>query len=258
MRTERYGNLKAQEGDLHLPARARAPVVCLLHGGFWRMPYGRDQFSAVAQDLRNRGFAVWNLEYRRLGAPGGGWPGTFDDVLRGIEHLGLLCAQGAGLDLSRVAVVGHSAGGHLALWSAARQRVDQSKGLTAPVKIRAVAGLAPVADLVQAHLRGLGGGAVEELLGGSPAKVPERYAAASPRMMLPLLVPQLIIHGTEDTAVPIEFSHSYVRAARDAGDDADLLELSGVGHKEFLESASTAHSRLCHWLTGTLEEPSAP
>jgi acetyl esterase/lipase len=87
MKTERYGPLESQEGDLYLPARTRPPVVCLLHGGFWRMPHGRDQLHAVAEDLARRGFAVWNLEYRRLGTPSGGWPGTFDDVVVGIEHL---------------------------------------------------------------------------------------------------------------------------------------------------------------------------
>ena len=248
MRTERYGELEGQEGDLYLPARLPSPVVCLLHGGFWRMPFGRDQLDGIARDLASRGYAVWNLEYRRLGTPGGGWPGTFDDVVKGIEHLGCIAGQGVDLDLGRVAVVGHSAGGHLALWSAARQRVDRDRGIAKRVRIAAVAGLAPVADLVQAHRWGLGGGAVTELLGGSPAENAERYRAASPHLMLPLQVPQLIVHGTDDEAVPIDLSRSYVRAARGAGDNVEILELSGTGHMEFLESTGQPHAALCDWL----------
>jgi acetyl esterase/lipase len=192
------------------------------------------------------------MEYRRLGTPGSGWPGTFDDVVKGIEHLGRIVTQGVNLDLRRVAVVGHSAGGHLALWSAARQRVDQDRGVAKRVRISAVVGLAPVADLVQAHLWGLGGGAVTELLDGSPAEQSERYHAASPHLMLPLRVSQLLIHGTDDDAVPIALSRSYVRAAQGAGDDAELLEMPGTGHMEFLKSTGKAHAALSNWLTRTL------
>jgi acetyl esterase/lipase len=256
MRTERYGLLGGQEGDLYVPAQSRSSVICLLHGGFWRMPYAREQFNAVAWDLVGRGFAVWNIEYRRLGARGGGWPGTFEDVLTGIEHLGCLRAEYADLDLHRVAVVGHSAGGHLALWSAARQRVDQGHGIARRVHISAVAALAPVADLVQAHLLGLGGAAVSELLGGSPIEKAARYHAASPQLMLPLQVPQLVIHGTADSAVPIDLSRGYVRAALDAGDDVEMLEMPGTGHMDFLESTSKVHAALCNWLARTLADSS--
>jgi acetyl esterase/lipase len=220
----------------------------VLHGGFWRLPFGRDQLHAVALDLARRGFAVWNLEYRRLGTPTAGWPGTFDDVTAGIEHLSRLAADGIELDLDRVAVVGHSAGGHLALWSAACQRADRKNGVARRVRIGAVVGQAPVADLVQAHALALGDGAVAELLGGTPAERPAQYQAASPHLMLPFDVPQLVIHGGKDDAVPLEVARSYTRAARAAGDQIELLELPDAGHMDFLDPMSDAHAALCHWL----------
>lgn len=200
------------------------------------MPYGRDQMTAIAQDLAARGFAVWNLEYRRLGTAAGGWPATFDDAITGIGHLTSFVADGIDLDLDRVTVAGHSAGGHLALWSAARKP---------RVQIRAAIGLAPVADLVRAYDLGVGGGAIAELLGGSPTDQAARYQAASPRAMLPLGVRQLVIHGTADDVVPVEIARSYTQAARAAGDTVDLLELPDTGHMDFLDPSSAAHATLC-------------
>jgi len=208
--------------------------------------------TAIAQDLARRGLAVWNLEYRRLGASTGGWSGTFDDATAGIGHLASLVADGIDLDLDRVTVVGHSAGGHLALWSAARRRSDSRKsGVAERVRLRAAVGLAPVADLVRAYELGVGGGAVAELLGGAPTDQAARYQAASPRAMLPLDVLQLVIHGTADDVVPIEIARSYTQAARTAGDKIELLELSDTGHMDYLDPSSTAHAALCDWLART-------
>ena len=145
-RTASYGALPDQEGDLYLPAHSRAPVVCLLHGGFWRMPHGRDQMAAVAQDLVSRGYAVWNMEYRRLGVRTAGWPGTFDDVITGIDRLAQFVADGTDLDLDRVVVCGHSAGGHLALWAAAHRGRGQHREAGSAVRITAVVAQAPQAQ----------------------------------------------------------------------------------------------------------------
>lgn len=246
--TLKYGTEEAQEGDLYLPGRKSAPVVCLLHGGFWRMPYGRDELGAVAADLASSGFAVWNLEYRRMGAPSGGWPGTFADVAAGIDFLADLRAAGAEIDLERVAVVGHSAGGHLALWSAARAKRRGELRRPARVQPFAAAGLAAIVDLEGAFLSGAGRGAVAELLQGSPPELPERYAQASPLSLLPLGVRQLIVHGSSDEVLPVEMARAYCRAALSAGDSVEYAEVSGGGHMDSLVPSSAAHRILCRWL----------
>jgi acetyl esterase/lipase len=248
MRAIAYGLAESQAADLYVPRAVRPPVVCLLHGGFWRMPFDRAQFDPVARDLATRGFAVWNLEYRRLGAPSGGWPATFHDVAAGVDHLASLVAEGAELDLSRVIVVGHSAGGHLALWSAARGRHPSLPRTPSRVKPVATAGLAAIVDLARTFALGAGNGAVAELLGGSPDEHPARYAAASPMALLPLGVPHLIVHGIADEALPVETARDYVRAATAAGDSVEFVALPRAGHMDYLDPGSEAHHMLCRWL----------
>jgi acetyl esterase/lipase len=253
MQAVRYGPSVDQQADLHLPRTPRPPVVCLLHGGFWRMPHGRDQMAAVADDLVSRGLAVWNLEYRRLGAPQAGWPATMEDVAAGIDHLAQLSVAGVDLDLDRVTVVGHSAGGQLALWVAGRNR---SRSAQPPrVRVLAAVGLAPMADLAHAYDLRVGGEVVAELLGGPPSQYPERYQAASPIEMLPLGVRQLVLHGTADDVVPIDLSRRYSRAAAAAGDAVELIELSGAGHMDYLDPSSEAHATLCRWLLAFMSDP---
>ncbi len=247
-RTIRYGSAPSQEADLYLPNATRPPVVCLLHGGFWRMPYGRDQFDAVAQDLVSRRFAVWNLEYRRLGELPGGWPETLCDVAAGIDHLAVLAADNVNLDLSRVIVAGHSAGGQLALWASARRTGHGNPGGPTRVRPSGVAGLAAALDLAALFAIGVGNHAVRELLGGSPAEHPARYAAASPATLLPLGVPQLIVHGAADDTLPLEVTREYVHAATRAGDSIQFRELPRVGHMDYLDPSSEAHDALCRWL----------
>lgn len=246
--TIQYGASDSQVGDLYFPTVARPPVVCLLHGGFWRMPYGRDQFDPVARDLASRGFAVWNLEYRRLGSPGGGWPATLQDVDVGIGRLAELVAEGTDLDLRRVIVVGHSAGGQLALWFGSRLPRTSPFDTSARVRPIAVAGLAPIVDLVRMFSQEVGNGAVAELLGGSPIEQPGRYSIASPIELLPLGVNQLIVHGSVDDALPVESARNYVGLARAKGDTVQFAELPDAGHMDYLDPGSGAHATLCRWL----------
>jgi acetyl esterase/lipase len=212
------------------------------------MPYGREELAAVAADLAARGFAVWNLEYRRLGEPGSGFPGTFDDVAAGIDHLANLVDHGIELDLRRVILAGHSAGGNLALWSAARGA--RPGGLRRPARVTpiAAAGLAAIVDLAGSFAANAGNGAAGELLGGSPQSFPERFAVASPRELLPLGVEQLIVHGAADEALPVASAREYAHAAEEAGDRVEYAELPRAGHMDFVDPGSEAHDTLCRWL----------
>ena len=247
-RTVAYGPLPDQVGDLYLPNTGHGAVVCLLHGGFWRVPYGRDHIAPLAPDLAALGFTVWNLDYRRVGTPGGGWPGTLEDVSRGLDHLASLAAAGSKLDLKDVTVVGHSAGGQLALWCAQRNTARNGGFGPRRVAVRRVVGLAAVADLAHAYDMHCGNGAVRDFLGGAPLQVEARYRTTSPVDMLPLGIPQLLIHGTVDEIVPIELSRRYATAAWAAGDHPELLELEGTGHFEFVDPTSAAHAALRRWL----------
>jgi acetyl esterase/lipase len=235
--THRYGAHPSQVADLHPPATGESrPVAIVIHGGFWRDRYDRSLMEALCVDLARSGWAAWNLEYRRLGG-GGGWPTTFDDVAAGIDHLSTLAAR---LDLARVVAVGHSAGGHLALWAASRDRPG--------VAVTGAVGQAAVSDLAAVARLGLSSGAVEELLGGSPERVPERYAAACPAQRLPLRVPLLLVHGMRDDTVPVALSRDFQRAAVAAGDTCDLVIHERDGHFEHIDPASGAWATVKRWL----------
>lgn len=227
----RYGPAAEQRADLHLPAGGRrsALVVILVHGGYWQPGFDRSLMVPLAEDLTARGHAVWNVEYRPVGR-GGGWPGSFLDMAAAVDALGP-AADDAGLDPMRVVVVGHSAGGTLALWAAARHRLPAGAvGARPQVVPCAAVSLAGVNDLAAGARAGIGGGACAQLMGGSPEAVPDRYRLASPRELLPLGVPQLIVHGLADEIVPLTQSTSYAAAARRAGDGVELLEPRNVDH----------------------------
>jgi acetyl esterase/lipase len=198
-------------------------------------------------DLAGRGWAVWNLEYRRLGwRSRGGWPATFEDVAAGIDHLGKLDIR---LDLARVVVIGHSAGGQLALWAAARRGLPAGvPGAEPAVRPAGAVAQAGVVDLREAARLRLSNGAAPTLLGGPAGKIPGRYDLASPIERLPLGVPQLLVHGDADDAVPLELSRRYAERARQGGDPCELVELPGCGHFEHLDPSSHAWRVVTDWL----------
>jgi acetyl esterase/lipase len=241
---ERYGDASEQVGEVW-PARPPAsaagphPVAVLVHGGFWRARWRLDLMHALAADLQRRGVAVWNLEYRRVGSVGGGWPGTFEDLAAGFDALPDLAGRHR-LDLRRVAVVGHSAGGHLAMWLAGRARLERGPGARPRLLPALAVALAGVCDLLEAERRHLSDDAVVELLGGRPLERAEAYRLGSPAALLPLGVPQLLVHGTADASVPFDISERYAAAARAAGDRCELLALDGVDHFALIDPASLA------------------
>jgi acetyl esterase/lipase len=231
-----YGDEPEQVANLHLPAVDGEPwpVVVLVHGGFWRRRWDRTTTTSLAQELAAGGLLVWNVEYRRVGQDGGGWPGTFLDVAAAVDHL----AELPEADLERAVAVGHSAGGHLALWLAARPRLPAGVPGAGPrVRLRGAVSLAGVCDLERAEEERLGGGAVAELLGGGPGELPQRYAAASPAALLPLGVPQVLVHGARDEVVPPRQSRDYARAATAAGDLVELVELPEADHFDVIAAS---------------------
>jgi len=221
-----YGSDPFQFGELRLPdGEGPHPVAIVIHGGFWRAAYNLDHIAHLCVALNKAGVATWSLEYRRIGNPGGGYPGTLEDIAAGAAYLQTV-AKKYHLALNRVVVIGHSAGGQLALWLAAQPL---------SFRVRGVVSLAGVADLRRAYELKLSNTVVVDFLGGSPASVPDRYKRASPIELLPIGIPQRMIHGTRDPNVPFEISSDYVTAARTHGDDVQLITLEGAGHFELID-----------------------
>jgi len=225
-----YGSDPNQFGDLRLPRSAPPyPVVMNLHGGFWRAKYDLAHAGHMCAALTSRGIAMWNVEYRRVGNPGGGWPGTFDDIRSAYRFLPQM-AGNYGLDLNRALVMGHSAGGHLALCLAAQ---DSS--------VRRVISLAGVVDLQKADELHLSDGAVVEFLGGTPSEVPQCYHDADPaQLALGKTTFQWLIHGAKDDVVPCSFSRNYVEMKKSKGESVTYVEIPGANHFDLIDPRSPA------------------
>jgi len=231
-----YGDDPSQFGELFLPTTASKalPVLVLIHGGCWRAEYGLGPVGQFARAISNKGIAVWSLEYRRLGN-GGGWPNTFLDVAHGADKLRDLALE-FNLDLSRVVVSGHSAGGHLALWSAARGLLPKDSPIYTPdpLTFTSVVALAPVCDLERALSWDICIEAVNLIVGGRPRQVYRNYRQGSPSALLPLGIRHVTFNGTDDDIVPIEYVEPFVTAAVRSGDDAQLISVPNVGHFEIV------------------------
>jgi acetyl esterase/lipase len=257
-----YGPDSSQWGELFLPELPELPeppeppaegkykgVVVVIHGGYWRSRYGAGLGEPLALDLARHGMAAWNLEYRRAGN-GGGWPSTFSDVLAGINKLRELAGPHA-LDLSRVVALGHSAGGHLAVWAAGRDSPAQV-GLEAQqrevgidpggVRVTGVVSQSGVLNLAEAERLNLSNGAVANLMGGPSSEFPDQHRYADPMAALPLDVPVYAVHAQDDDDVPLAMSTSYVEASRSGRVPAQLVTVPG-DHFALIDPESKAYQR---------------
>jgi acetyl esterase/lipase len=213
-------------------------VVVLIHGGFWRQPYTKRLMRKVARRVVALGWIAYNIEYRRVGLLGqGGWPETFEDVADALDALGGM----EGVDRERVVTCGHSAGGHLALWAGSSRTTGRARQpVSEPIRLRAAISLAGVVDLQAAARLGLGGGAVEALMGARPDEIPESYALASPAERLPIGIPQILVHGLADGTVPASLSETYVERAHALGDQAEYVPLAGASHMDMIDPHGAA------------------
>jgi acetyl esterase/lipase len=243
----RYGEGEDRFLELTLPEGPMpAPVAVVLHGGFWRAAYGIELARPLAADLADAGFAAVAVEYRRVGN-GGGWPATPADVAAAVDALSGL-PEADRLDLAHVTAIGHSAGGHLAAWLAGRARLPEgAPGGRPRVRVTAAVLQAAVLDLGRADEQRLGDGAVRDLLGGGPAEVPERFAAADPVRLLPTGAAVLCVHGAADAVVPVEQSERYAQAAAAAGDRVEVRVVPG-DHMTVIDPASSAWATVRAWL----------
>jgi len=225
-----YGSDPNQFGEIRLPKdKGPFPVVMNLHGGYWRSQYDLRHAGHLCAALSQKSFATWNVEYRRVGNPGGGWPGSFEDVRNAYRFIPQLGKQ-YDLDAAKVLVMGHSAGGQLALCLAAHE----------PALTR-VLSLAGIVDLAQAWELHLSNNAVVAFLGGTPSEVPEHYREADPMSAaIPPTTTQWLIHGAGDDVVPPYFSRNYAEQKKRRGEDVHYLEIATAGHFDLIDPRSTA------------------
>ncbi|MDP9985897.1 pimeloyl-ACP methyl ester carboxylesterase [Arthrobacter oryzae] len=253
-----YGQDPNQWGELFLPdlppGGKHRGVVVVIHGGYWRSQYGAELGEPLAKDLAEHGMAAWNLEYRRAGN-GGGWPGTFQDILAGIDKLAAL-AEPHALDLGKVVALGHSAGGHLAVWAAGRDRLrglGPADGLQMEnegVRLTGVVSQSGVLNLAEAERLNLSNGAVANLMGGPSSDFPVRHRMADPMAALPLDVPVIALHAAEDVDVPLSMSTTYVDASSVSPVPAELVMVPG-DHFSLIDVTAEAYVT-CRELVGRL------
>jgi acetyl esterase/lipase len=243
-----YGDDPQQFGELYLPTRTRSadtkhPVIVLIHGGCWQAKWGLEHLRHLADALRGEGYAVWSLEYRRLGHPGGGWPGSCDDVHRGVEQLATM-AERLPLDVQRVVVVGHSAGGQLSLWVAGHRAKLPDGEPTSAVILRGAIGLAPITDLARAAREQVCDEGAADFLGEDPERRSAADRNASPIYRLPAGIPLRLLCGQHDDVVPLDQATDYVARAIELGDDARLEVVPGIGHYELVAARGPAWNSL--------------
>ena len=246
---EVYGSATSQHLWIRRPpGTKRIRTLVMIHGGYWRVAYDAAHVGHLCADLARRGWATVALEYRRISEAGGAWPGTLTDVSLGLDALPKL-SEKHGLDLEHSVWMGHSAGGHLALWAVTR--ASSPGALKRPSwRPRRVVGLAPVSDLVECDRLQLSNHVTLELLGGTAREQPSRYADGSPADHLPLGVPTVVIHGTKDNVVPLAMNRTFVERARKAGDDIRLAMPEDADHFDVIDPKSKAWPQIVAALGG--------
>jgi len=239
-----YGVDSLQYADLRLPGGdGPHPVIVLLHGGCWQGLHRPRHVERLARALTEAGWATWNLSHRQAPDDGGGWTGTFEDVSFGIDHLRKV-AEKYELDLDVVVTMGHSAGGHLAIWAGAQANVPEGSEIhfDNPLPLAGAISLGGIPDLVAHYNQEVNpcGKGVTDLMGGKPSAFPDRYAHASPAELLPTGTRQLILHGVDDYVVPVLLVEAYAQQANTAGDDVQMAVISNASHFEMIAPWSEA------------------
>jgi acetyl esterase/lipase len=239
----RYGDDFSQFAELRFPkGEGPFPLLFVVHGGFWQSRYDLSHIGHLCAALTSQEVITCSIEYRRIGNPGGGWPGTFQDISRATCNILQTMSQDPRYDRTRTAILGHSAGGHLALWLAGSHRISKDSPLYSDKRqvVRSAVSLAGVSDLGLAWRQKLGRGIVTQLMGGTPEEYPDRYSAGSPIELLPTGARQVLVHGAADDTVPVSQSEAFVQRAKKLGDRSILVKLDRIGHYELIDPESEA------------------
>lgn len=242
----RYGAAEQQRGEFFEPqGKGPHPVIVLVHGGCWLAKLtGPELMDYAAANLQHRGYAVWNIGYRRLGQDGGGYPGTFLDVASAVDTLRAIAPQND-LDLTRVVLVGHSAGGQLAMWAAARPHLPKASPLyrANPLPVRAVVSLAGILDLQDYRDHGpaaCGGPKTIDRLTEAATRIGDVYADTSPARLLPIGIPYALVSASLDGIVPPAFAERFAAKAREHHERLREMQFAGAGHFELIDPQSAA------------------
>ncbi|MCZ4535308.1 prolyl oligopeptidase family serine peptidase [Gordonia terrae] len=246
------GDTDQNWAELYLPAGEQRvdsiPLVVLVHGGAWQSALGADIFEPLAQDLADRGMAVYNIEYRRVGS-GGGWPTTFRDVASALDHVVVVDRQFPQIDTDDELIVGHSAGAQLAVWGGTRHKLEDdevgARPLFRPTRVVSLAG--PL-DMTYAATHG--DDRIVTALGGSPTQVPQRYTMVDPIQNIDPDTPVVAVHGTADRMVSPANSQRYAAAVVKAGGDAEAVLIPGGNHGSVVTSNAPEYPRVLDIITG--------
>jgi acetyl esterase/lipase len=240
-----YGPDSLQFGELRIPnEQGPHPVAIVIHGGCWLSIANLHIMDHFCDELKKAGFATWNLEFRRIDSPGGGWPNTLNDIGLGVDYLSSISAE-YNLDLNRVVIIGHSSGGHLALWAGARHRITEDSPLhrenpLMPLGVISLAGPADLRGMVERSEAVCGSDVISKMLGGTFEEVPDHYRNASPITLLPLGIEQIVIYGSDDPAIPPELGQKYVEAANLAGERIGFIIIPKASHFELIAPWTSA------------------